>query len=151
MRDASRGADAVVMAAAPADFRPAQASGHKIKKRADGVVPQIELAENPDILVSLVRDRAEYDNAGQVIVGFAAETGDDDSDILSYAAEKLRRKGCDLIVVNDVSGGRVFGSERNRAVILAADGSSTEVPEGPKIALAHTIWDEVARRWGRSG
>jgi phosphopantothenoylcysteine decarboxylase/phosphopantothenate--cysteine ligase len=153
MQEASRGADAVVMAAAPADFRPTEQSGHKIKKRYDGQVPQIGLVENPDILVSLVQARAlaGLDAAGQVIVGFAAETGDNESDVLTYATEKLRRKGCDLLVVNDVSGGRVFGAEDNQAVILAADGLSIEVPDGPKLALAHTIWDGVKELWGRSG
>jgi phosphopantothenoylcysteine decarboxylase/phosphopantothenate--cysteine ligase len=151
MQDASHGADAIVMAAAPADFRPVEQLGHKIKKRPDGQAPQIGLVENPDILVSLVRSRANAGLAGQVIVGFAAETGDNESDVLTYATEKLRRKGCDLLVVNDVSGGRGFGAEHNQAVILAADGSSIEVPDGPKLALAHTIWDCVKELWERSG
>ena len=81
-----------------------------------------------------------------MIVGFAAETGDGASTVLDLARAKLARKGCDLLVVNDVSGGAVFGSPDNEAVILGADGSATEVPRGSKTALAHVIWDEVAAR-----
>jgi phosphopantothenoylcysteine decarboxylase/phosphopantothenate--cysteine ligase len=139
------GADAVVMAAAPADFRPASAAEHKIKKRDDGAAPGIELVENPDILAGLVRDRA--DAAMPVLVGFAAETGDDEGTVLEHATRKLARKGCDLLVVNDVSGGGVFGEDDNQAVILADDGSQTPVPSGSKRDLAHVIWDRVAARW----
>jgi phosphopantothenoylcysteine decarboxylase / phosphopantothenate---cysteine ligase len=140
------GADAVVMAAAPADFRPASAADHKIKKRDDGAAPTIELVENPDILAGLVRDRS---NAPlPILVGFAAETGDEEGSVLEHATRKLARKGCDLLVVNDVSGGGVFGQDDNRAVILADDGSQTPVPAGSKRDLAHVIWDRVVARWG---
>jgi phosphopantothenoylcysteine decarboxylase/phosphopantothenate--cysteine ligase len=81
-----------------------------------------------------------------VIVGFAAETGDESSSVLELGRAKLARKGCDLLVVNDVSGGAVFGSPDNEAVVLGADGSATQVPRGSKTALAHVIWDEVAAR-----
>ncbi len=140
---AAAAADAVVMAAAPADFRPTDPSGTKIKKAADGSAPAITLAQNPDILHEISTQRAR---AGQVIVGFAAETGDDTGSVLDLARAKLARKGCDLLVVNDVSGGAVFGSPENEAVILGADGAAVEVPRGSKGALAHVIWDEVARR-----
>jgi len=80
---------------------------------------------------------------GQVLVGFAAETGDEQGSVLDHARAKLVRKGCDLLVVNDVGGGAVFGSEDNEAVVLAADGSSVSVPLGSKAALAHVIWDRV--------
>jgi phosphopantothenoylcysteine decarboxylase/phosphopantothenate--cysteine ligase len=83
-----------------------------------------------------------------VVVGFAAETGDASGGVLEHARAKLARKGCDLIVVNDVSGGAVFGSPDNEAVILFADGGSVEVPRGSKTALAHAIWDQVAQRLG---
>ena len=136
-------ADAVVMAAAPADFRPVDPSGTKIKKAADGSAPAIALTQNPDILHEISTQRAR---AGQVIVGFAAETGDDTGSVLDLARAKLARKGCDLLVVNDVSGGAVFGSPENEAVILGADGAAVEVPRGSKSALAHVIWDEVTRR-----
>ncbi|WP_457623724.1 bifunctional phosphopantothenoylcysteine decarboxylase/phosphopantothenate--cysteine ligase CoaBC [Nocardioides secundeburneus] len=137
-------ADAVVMAAAPADFRPTDVSGAKIKKTADGSAPTIALVQNPDVLHEISTHRAR---AGSVIVGFAAETGDATGTVLDLARAKLARKGCDLLVVNDVSGGAVFGSSDNEAVILGADGGSREVPHGTKHALAHVIWDEVAHRW----
>ena len=137
-------ADAVVMAAAPADFRPTAVSEAKIKKADDGSAPAIELAQNPDILAEISHDRARED---AVIVGFAAETGDATGSVLDLGRAKLARKGCDLLVVNDVSGGAVFGSADNEAVVLAADGAAVEVPRGSKTALAHVIWDEVARRF----
>jgi phosphopantothenoylcysteine decarboxylase/phosphopantothenate--cysteine ligase len=132
-----------VMAAAPADFRPTATSAAKIKKSADGSTPSIELVQTPDILAELSRARAR---PGQVVVGFAAETGDDTGSVLDLARAKLARKGCDLLVVNDVSGGAVFGAADNRAVILSTDGEAVDVPQGSKTALAHVIWDEVARR-----
>jgi phosphopantothenoylcysteine decarboxylase/phosphopantothenate--cysteine ligase len=142
---ASATADAVVMAAAPADFRPISVSRDKIKKASDGSAPAIELAQNPDVLAEISHERAR---GGAVIVGFAAETGDDTGSVLDLARAKLARKGCDLLVVNDVSGGAVFGSEQNQAVILGADGDTVEVPLGSKTALSHVIWDEVLRRLG---
>jgi phosphopantothenoylcysteine decarboxylase/phosphopantothenate--cysteine ligase len=138
-------ADAVVMAAAPADFRPATVSADKIKKATDGSAPSLELVQNPDVLAEISHERARM---GSVIVGFAAETGDHTGTVLDLARAKLARKGCDLLVVNDVSGGAVFGSTQNQAVILAVDGDPVEVPLGSKSALAHVIWDEVARRFG---
>jgi phosphopantothenoylcysteine decarboxylase/phosphopantothenate--cysteine ligase len=140
---AAAGADAVVMAAAPADFRPVSASRTKIKKATDGSAPSIELTQNPDILLELSTDRVR---PGAVIVGFAAETGDDTGTVLELGRAKLARKGCDLLVVNDVGGGAVFGSHDNEAVILAADGAAVEVPRGSKTALAHAIWDQVVAR-----
>ncbi len=140
---AAASADAVVMAAAPADFRPLGVSATKIKKAGDGSVPTLELEQNPDILAGLSHDRVRE---GQVVVGFAAETGDDTGSVLDLARAKLARKGCDLLVVNDVSGGAVFGSPDNQAVILAADGAALDVPFGSKAALAHVIWDQVAAR-----
>lgn len=136
-------ADAVVMAAAPADFRPARVSGSKIKRAADGSAPALELTQNPDILAELAHDRAR---PGSVVVGFAAETGDDAGSVLDHARAKLARKGCDLLVVNDVSGGKVFGESENEAVVLGADGSVTAVPRGSKSALAHVVWDLVVTR-----
>ncbi|MGH3628673.1 MAG: phosphopantothenoylcysteine decarboxylase, partial [Sciscionella sp.] len=135
--------DVIVMAAAPADFRPRHRADHKLKKTADHSVSPLDLVETPDILAALVADR----RAGQVLIGFAAETGDADGGVLDHARAKLARKGCDLLVVNDVSGGAVFGSDRTGAVILGADDSSIEVPTGPKALLAEAIWDVVATRW----
>ncbi|MCY7395031.1 MAG: bifunctional phosphopantothenoylcysteine decarboxylase/phosphopantothenate--cysteine ligase CoaBC [Nocardioides sp.] len=136
-------ADAVVMAAAPADFRPVGVSGAKIKKADDGSALHLELVQNPDVLHEISTRRVR---PGSVVVGFAAETGDATGAVLDLARAKLARKGCDLLVVNDVSGGAVFGQPDNEAVILAADGAVTDVPRGTKAALAHVIWDQVAAR-----
>jgi phosphopantothenoylcysteine decarboxylase / phosphopantothenate---cysteine ligase len=135
-------ADAVVMAAAPADFRPVATSEAKIKKSGDAA-PTLALTQTPDILAEISHDRSR---PGQVVVGFAAETGDDTGSVLDLATAKLARKGCDLLVVNDVAGGAVFGEPDNRAVILSTDRPPRDVPLGSKAALAHVIWDEVARR-----
>jgi len=138
---AARDADAVVMAAAVADFRPAQYVTGKIKKK-DGQEPApIALVRNPDILAEVAAERA---TPGQIVVGFAAET----DDVLANGREKLRRKGCDLLVVNEVGERKTFGSEENEAVVLAADGTETPVPHGPKEALADTVWDLVSARLG---
>jgi phosphopantothenoylcysteine decarboxylase/phosphopantothenate--cysteine ligase len=79
-----------------------------------------------------------------VVVGFAAETGDASGDVLAHARAKLARKGCDLLVVNDVSGGAVFGQPRNAVTILDAAGGAREVPEDSKEAVADAVWDAVA-------
>jgi len=144
MLAAAAGADALVMAAAPSDFRPVAASRDKIKKAPDGSAPVVELVQNPDILAELVAARAGA--ALPVIVGFAAETGDDEADVLEHGRTKLARKGCDLLVVNDVSSGKVFGREETEAVLLASDGTSTPVPAGSKAALADVVWDAVVAR-----
>jgi phosphopantothenoylcysteine decarboxylase/phosphopantothenate--cysteine ligase len=143
MHLAAADADAIVMAAAPADFRPAEFVDAKIKKAGDGVAPEIRLVENPDILVELVAARS---SKRPVIVGFAAETGDATASVIEHARAKLARKGCDLLVVNDVSAGKVFGSEDNEAVLLGGDGTVEHIPLGPKSALAHSIWDAVVQR-----
>ncbi|MGP3924864.1 bifunctional phosphopantothenoylcysteine decarboxylase/phosphopantothenate--cysteine ligase CoaBC [Streptomyces sp. 8N616] len=136
---AAADADAVVMAAAVADFRPARYAEGKIKKQ-EGVEPEpIALVRNPDVLAEISADRAR---AGQVIVGFAAET----DDVLANGRAKLARKRCDLLVVNEVGERRTFGSEENEAVVLGADGSETPVPFGPKEALADRVWDLVRAR-----
>ncbi|HEY2578062.1 MAG TPA: bifunctional phosphopantothenoylcysteine decarboxylase/phosphopantothenate--cysteine ligase CoaBC [Streptosporangiaceae bacterium] len=140
MLSATAGADAVVMAAAVADFRPAVREQSKIKKKKTGAGPEpIALTENPDVLRELSANRA---HPGQVVVGFAAET----EDLLANGQAKLARKGCDLLVVNQVGGGLAFGTSENEAVILAADGSVTHVPRGRKEALADVVWDLVAAR-----
>nr|WP_202500053.1 bifunctional phosphopantothenoylcysteine decarboxylase/phosphopantothenate--cysteine ligase CoaBC [Streptomyces sp. SID5476] len=134
-------ADVVVMAAAVADFRPDTYAAGKIKKK-DGQEPApLVLVRNPDILAEISAARPR---PGQVIVGFAAET----DDVLANGRAKLARKGCDLLVVNEVGERKTFGSEENEAVVLGADGSETPVPYGPKEALAETVWDLVAVRLG---
>jgi len=135
---AAADADAVVMAAAVADYRPATRSEVKLKK--SGAAPNpIPLTENPDVLRELSTTRRQ---PGQVIVGFAAET----DDLIANARAKLAAKGCDLIVVNRVGKGAGFGTADNEAEILAADGQRTTVPRGPKEALADVIWDHVVAR-----
>jgi phosphopantothenoylcysteine decarboxylase/phosphopantothenate--cysteine ligase len=80
-----------------------------------------------------------------VIVGFAAETGDPERSVLDLGRAKLQRKGCDLLVVNDVSGDRAFGQPDNEVVILGRDGSEREVPLSAKAEVADAVWDEVVR------
>ncbi|HTV98706.1 MAG TPA: bifunctional phosphopantothenoylcysteine decarboxylase/phosphopantothenate--cysteine ligase CoaBC [Streptosporangiaceae bacterium] len=142
MRDAvmaaAAEADAVVMAAAVADYRPENRSDSKIKKTGASP-PPLRLAQNPDILRELSRDRPR---PGQVVVGFAAETGN----LRANGQAKLAAKGCDLLVVNQVGGGLAFGTDDNEALILAAEGAETAVPRGPKEVLSDVIWDLVASR-----
>ncbi|MET8281461.1 bifunctional phosphopantothenoylcysteine decarboxylase/phosphopantothenate--cysteine ligase CoaBC [Micromonospora sp. NPDC005174] len=131
-------ADAVVMAAAPADFRPATYATGKIKKSDDGVAPTIELVTNPDIAAELgQRKRPE-----QVLVVFAAETGDAEAN----GRAKLARKRADLIVVNEVGPDRVFGADTNTVTVIGADGSVSRLPEQAKEAVADHVWDLVVAR-----
>ncbi len=146
---AAADADAVVMAAAPADFRPVASVPHKIKKQTGGEVPPLELATNPDILAELVSSPEPRGRRRPVLVGFAAETGDGNATVLEHGREKLARKGCDLMVVNDVSHGAVFGADDNAAVILRHSGGEVVVDRSSKVALAHRVWDCVAECWER--
>jgi len=141
MHKVASDADAVVMAAAVADFRPRSEAAHKIKK-SDAGPPPISLEENPDVLVELVANR----RPGQLLVGFAAETGDETGTVLDHGRAKLQRKGCDLLVVNAVGPGKAFGQLGNAGVILGADGTEVGVPFGPKALLAASLWDAVASR-----
>ena len=143
-------ADVIIMAAAVADFRPANLSTGKIKKRDNVPDPVIELVRNPDILVELVAHRAAQ-NQSQLIVGFAAETGDERGDATFYAQAKLIRKGCDLLVVNEVGPGesgaeRVFGQDDNHVEILALDGASPVQTGGSKREVADAVVHLIAQR-----
>ncbi len=138
-------ADVVVMVAAVADFRPANPQPSKIKKVGSGLDP-VSLVVNPDILVELVRGRPQ----GQIVVGFAAETGDSDGDVLTHGRAKLARKGCDLLVVNAVGEGGAFEVDHNTGWLLSDDGVETELPQGPKSSLASHVWDGIAARLERS-
>jgi len=142
---AASGADAVVMAAAPADFRPAQFAVSKIKKVDGTAAPTLELVTNPDIAAELGAAKP----AGQVLVAFAAETpgAAGMAQAVANGHEKLLRKRADLIVVNEVGVGKTFGAERNQAVILGADGTRDELPELSKDDLADMILDRVADRF----
>ena len=130
-------ADVVIMAAAVADFRPKAPADRKIKK--DDGVPEIVLEPTHDFLVDLGRRK----RLGQVLVGFAAET----DDVLANAAAKLRRKGLDLIVANDVSAPGVgFEHDTNEVTILGSDGEQTDVPLSGKREIARAVLDAVALR-----
>jgi phosphopantothenoylcysteine decarboxylase/phosphopantothenate--cysteine ligase len=133
--------DAVVMAAAVADFRPAMAESAKIKKDAGTPAP-VELAPTADVLADLLATR----RPGQVVAGFAAETGDEQTDWLEHGRRKLARKGADLLVVNPVGEGLAFEQKENSGVVLTADGTEIEIPRGTKTSLAATVWDLVAAR-----
>jgi phosphopantothenoylcysteine decarboxylase/phosphopantothenate--cysteine ligase len=133
----------LVMAAAVADFRPARVAAAKIKKGVEAP-PTIELVRNDDVLAGVVRARAE----GQLpmmraIVGFAAETGDTNGDVLFHARDKLRRKGCDLLVVNAVGEGRAFEVDSNDGWLLASDGTESALQHGSKALMASRIVDAV--------
>jgi len=155
--------DVVVMAAAVADFRPAHYADVKIKKvhhdvvpvsvfhdgvpddavpEADLHAPTIELVRNPDVLAGLVQSRGF--SGTPVIVGFAAETGDAEHTVLDYARDKLIRKGCDVLVANEVGAERVFGQDTNTVHILRR-GVDAVVRAGPapKDAVAATVWDVI--------
>jgi len=136
--EAAASADVVVMAAAPADFRPAAYATQKIKKVDGAPPPPVELVTNPDIAAEL----GERKPAGQVLVAFAAETGD----ALANARAKLVRKNADLIVVNEVGPDKVFGLDANTATVLDAEGGQTVFPEQSKEDLADAVWDLVTSR-----
>lgn len=131
-------ADAVVLAAAPADFRPATYATGKIKKSDDGSAPTIELVANPDIAAELGKRRRPE----QVLVVFAAET----SDAEANGRAKLARKRADLIVINEVGPDRVFGADTNAATVIGADGSVSRMPEQSKEDLADGVWDLIVTR-----
>ncbi|GAA2197318.1 bifunctional phosphopantothenoylcysteine decarboxylase/phosphopantothenate--cysteine ligase CoaBC [Sinomonas flava] len=137
-------ADVIVMAAAVADFRPAEQHASKIKKRDDTADPVITLVRNPDILAELVQ-RRNAAGRPQLIVGFAAETGDAGASVLDYARDKLERKGCELLVLNEVGTDRVFGRDENSVTILARDGSEPEHAEGSKDEVAAAVIRRVTR------
>ena len=139
MRSRAPEADVVIMAAAVADYRPAHEATSKLKKgQADASLERIELIENPDILRGLVdmRDNGETTAA---IMGFAAET----DNALEYGKAKLARKGADLLMVNDVSGGKVFGQARNSGWLLSRDGGVATIEDGTKHEVAAQIWSAI--------
>ncbi len=142
MVNASVGADVVIMAAAVADFRPKRSSDSKVKRELG--TPEIVLEPTADILVDLVSRRVP----GQLVVGFAAET----ENVLENARSKIARKGCDLLVVNDVSEPSVgFDHDTNAVTILEADGTETSVGLSSKRAVADAIFDRVWRHLANPG
>lgn len=139
----ARTSDALIMAAAVADFRPAAVSDTKVKKRDDGENPVITLVRNPDILRETVEQR-QVTATPAVIVGFAAETGDDDGDPLSHGLRKLQRKGCDLLILNTVGRSLVFGQDSTEVTVLDASGAEPQTVSGSKASVAGTVIARVA-------
>ncbi|GAB2771524.1 bifunctional phosphopantothenoylcysteine decarboxylase/phosphopantothenate--cysteine ligase CoaBC [Terrabacter koreensis] len=147
---AADSADVVVMAAAPADFRPATVSGSKIKKSSDpGAGLRVELVENPDIVKGLVAARAESGRQRPFIVSFAAETGDADGSVMDHARAKFARKGSDLQVVNEVGRDLTFGRD-DTTVHLLRRGRDEVTTVGPttKDVVADALWDAVSSSLG---
>ena len=149
-------AHAVVMAAAVADFRPTHVATNKIKKSHEpgktADAPAIELTRTEDVLAGMVRARTD----GQLpkmraIVGFAAETGDANGDVLFHARAKLQRKGCDLLVVNAVGEGRAFEVDNNDGWLLSADGNEVALEHGSKTLMASRIVDAIVAFLSHSG
>jgi len=131
--------DVIVMAAAVADFRADAVAGSKLKKGDTPAGISLDLVPTTDILSAIVHART---GASPVIVGFAAETGDSDGSVLDHGRAKFARKGCDLLVVNDVSAGKAFGTDDNEIVIVGA-GTEVATARASKAAVSDAIWDAV--------
>ncbi|MEX5302751.1 bifunctional phosphopantothenoylcysteine decarboxylase/phosphopantothenate--cysteine ligase CoaBC [Kocuria sabuli] len=143
VRAAAR-ADVVVMAAAVADYRPARVADAKLKKAEDGSNPVLELVRNPDVLRELV-DLRNTARRRQLLVGFAAETGDAETDPLTFGRRKLVRKGCDLLAVNHVGENLVFGQDTTALTVLSAAGGPEQLLEGPKDEVARGLVERIAQ------
>lgn len=140
---ASQTADVIVMAAAIADYKPKVSQNSKMKKSDDGSSPTIELVRTIDILADLVLHR-NTSHPDQVIVGFAAETGDDRGSVLDHGIAKLQRKGCDLLVINEVGPNLAFGTDDNEVTILTREpATQTKISRTSKNQIAQAIWDAV--------
>ncbi len=140
MSDAAAGADVVVMAAAVADYRPADASEEKLSKEsAQGPSRILELVETDDVLAGLVGSR----RPGQTIVGFAAETAPGREALLERGRRKLARKGADLLVLNEVGWARGFEQPDNAVIVLGPGGSVVAEAAGSKRQVADAVWDAV--------
>lgn len=135
--------DVLIMAAAVSDYRVEEVADLKIKK--NHLQPRIELnlVENEDILANACQ-KISSETLSCLAVGFAAETTSSTAELQEIAVEKLKRKGCDLIVANDVSRGAVFGSFDNAVLIIDKDGSVTSVA-GLKSQVANAILDRIAQ------
>lgn len=145
MNERAPEADVIIMAAAVADYRPADVADSKMKKgSADEELATLHLVENPDILKGLVarRDAGELKD-GVVIAGFAAETGDATHSALDFARAKFERKGCDVLMANEVGVGKVFGQTTNSGWILRRGAEPTVVELGSKQVVAAQILDAV--------
>jgi phosphopantothenoylcysteine decarboxylase/phosphopantothenate--cysteine ligase len=147
VHEAAKSTDVLVMSAAVADFRPGENADTKIKKRDDGADPVITLVRNPDILAETVQNRSASGSGPSLIVGFAAETGDDSGSVLEYGRRKLERKGCDLLVLNQVGRALVFGQDSTEVRILSPkDDPAAEPPAltGSKAEIARHLVQRIA-------
>ncbi|WP_298119545.1 phosphopantothenoylcysteine decarboxylase, partial [uncultured Aurantimicrobium sp.] len=131
--------DIVIMAAAVSDYRVDTVSGTKLKKSENEGNLQLSLVENPDILKELVQNKS----VGQLIVGFAAETLSG-KELIHVAQEKLARKGCDFLVVNQVGWEQGFGTERNDVTVLSPTAGILVEVSGSKLAVADKVLDTFA-------
>jgi phosphopantothenoylcysteine decarboxylase/phosphopantothenate--cysteine ligase len=134
-------ADVVVMAAAVADWRPAEVAAAKLKKDDAGDRLTLELVRTADVLAELAAER----RPGRVVVGFAAETATDRDDLLALGRQKLARKGADLLVLNRVGWTEGFGADDTEVVLLGADGAEVGGAAGSKADAAHAVWDAAVR------
>jgi len=141
-REMAASADAIIMAAAIADFRAETLPDAKIKK-SDSSTLTLDLVHNPDVLATLVAERT---GKAPLLVGFAAETGDDAGTWLEHAEQKFARKGCDIMVANPVGHDRAFGTDTNEAVLLLGGGVTEEIPGTGKAQLSHQVLDAVVSR-----
>ena len=150
MTGQAKQADVVIMAAAVADYRPATVAGSKLKKGSAADLTRIELEENPDILKSIVQQREAGDLPAELtIVGFAAETGDEEHTPLEHAAVKLAKKGCDALVANAVGQDKVFGQKVSSGWVLLPQDEQPEpriieIPEASKLVVSVAIWNAIA-------
>lgn len=147
--EAGRSAQVIVMCAAVADFRPKTYAGFKLKKSTDSGETDksytLELVENPDILAGLASQRL---NEGQVIVGFAAETGDEHTSALEYGRRKALKKGADLLAVNTVGATSGFGDVANEIHVLDSHGQQVGHSAGSKLQVARDLVELIAQRLG---
>lgn len=141
---AARTADVVIMAAAVADYRPASVADAKVKKRDIGTVFTLELVQNPDVLVDLVRQRDDAGPFSQTIVGFAAETEPDEQRLLALGREKVAAKGCDFLVLNRVGWQAGFGGGDTAVTVLDAHGNTVGDARGGKTRVASRILGLIA-------
>ena len=151
VHEAGRSAQVIVMCAAVADFRPKTYAGFKLKKSAGNAESggsesyTLELVENPDILAGLASQRL---NKGQVIVGFAAETGDEHTSALEYGRRKALKKGADLLAVNTVGATSGFGDVANEIHVLDSHGQQVGHSAGSKLQVARDLVELIAQRLG---
>lgn len=147
VHEAGHSAQVIIMCAAVADFRPKTYAGFKLKKSTDSGETDksytLELVENPDILAGLASQRL---NKGQVIVGFAAETGDEHTSALEYGRRKALKKGADLLAVNTVGATSGFGDVANEIHVLDSHGQQVGHSAGSKLQVARDLVELIAQR-----